>query len=1715
MAANKVKQHRAYRDVAIHRIIDIYTIANNAREDDSLLTSLKMRMLNLETIYQEFNTHHNNILQYLSVQEEVELDPEENICHDIDQKYFAIKSIHYELIEKYNTTDEPICNKPSNVKLPKLNVPMFNGNLKAWPTFIDLFKSLIHNNKSLTDTEKFQYLLSVLSGEALTLIKNIPLSNDNYLIAFDNILKRYQNTRLLATYYWEEIISAPKLSSESPRTLRNLLDVFSDNLAALKNLNFPVEHWDFILFNIMSKKLDSETLKRFELHHGSSDIPTYKNLYNFLYKQCVAFDSIALVKPQRFHSNTQYKNQNTSHKFNSPSTLVVNTQNNHCPVCKSEHTIYVCPMFSSKSPKERYNLVKQNRWCTNCLGFKHSSKKCDSNASCRKCKGKHHTLLHFENNLESSSIVAPTQDVSQTFSNHGPQPVASTSQINSLANVLPTSPHTAMVLLSTAHVEVLDSLGNYQTVRILLDSASQANFITQNCVNKLGLSRYKTSLSIHGLGQMSSVASRGVTCTLRPKGHLEPIFTLDAVVLPRICPNMPTTNIPVNQWSHIANLNLADPHFNISGPIDMLLGADIFPLVLKQGHLTGHGNEPTALNTIFGWILMGKITYESPPLINSFLTSLEASLDFTLKRFWELEEIPQKITISPEDKICEEIFKNTYTRDNSGRFTVSLPFQGPEPVFSDTRSQALRRFYSLERRLLQNSSLYLEYSNFMKEYLLNGHMEAVGNSTIPNKNYYIPHHCVFNPNSSTTKLRVVFDASAKSQQGPSLNDTLLVGEKLQNDIITILLNFRLHPFVFTADIKQMYRQISITENHRDYQRIIWRFSPSEPVQDFRLTTVTYGVSSAPFLAIRSLIELANVEKVHFPHASQVLTTDVYVDDVVTGGKTLSETKALQRQLIALLNKGGFQLRKWASNDPALLEGFPDSDCQQTSLAFNSNSDTIIKILGLQWQPSLDSFSYEVSPIDRPCTKRTILSELARIFDPLGFLAPLSFFAKHLIQHLWSLGLEWDQTPPPNIVDRWTQYKKELPNISLISIPRQLVSTKYLSCEMHGFSDSSESGFSAVVYFRFVIPDQNIQLRLICAKSKVAPLKRISLPRLELCGAVLLSNLMDFVLKTYSTKFLFNQIFAWTDSMVVLSWVKSSPHRWKTFVSNRVSHIQDKVSPNFWHHVRSHDNPADCASRGLMPSELVNHSLWWAGPPWLRSPQSNWPNTQLITPSDSLEEEKKLTLTSFVSLDYIDILLDKFSSLSKIKRIIAYSLRFIYNTKNVKKNRKSQPFTQHELHNALLVLVKRVQHIVFREEISNLEHRTPIAKSLRKLNPFIGEDGLLRVGGRLTLSGLSYDRKHPAILPRQHRLTELVIESTHRENLHPGLQTLHFLLAQHFWILSPRRAIRHTLSKCYKCFKVKPTPLEPPMGNLPSARISQIKPFQCVGVDYSGAYNITLGKNRGIKSQKAYICLFVCFATKAIHLELASDLSTEAFLAALRRFIARRGRCVRIFSDCGTNFVGANKILSQCMEHATALEKIDWSFNPPSAPHFGGLWESGIKSVKSHLIRIIGEQILTYEEFYTVLVQVEAILNSRPLCQLSSDPNDLSVLTPGHFLSLEPLTAIPDPDLTHLNLNHLKRWQLLQRFHQDFWKRWHNEYLHTLQQRNKWNNPEKIIEPGTLVLIKNDLLPPLQWRIGRIEKIHPGSDGISRVATLKTTQGSLQRPLIKLCPLPSQ
>ncbi|XP_030763202.1 uncharacterized protein LOC115887829 [Sitophilus oryzae] len=295
------------------------------------------------------------------------------------------------------------------------------------------------------------------------------------------------------------------------------------------------------------------------------------------------------------------------------------------------------------------------------------------------------------------------------------------------------------------------------------------------------------------------------------------------------------------------------------------------------------------------------------------------------------------------------------------------------------------------------------------------------------------------------------------------------------------------------------------------------------------------------------------------------------------------------------------------------------------------------------------------------------------------------------------------------------------------------------------------------------------------------------------------------------------------------------------------------------------------------------------------------------------------------------------------------------------------------------------------------------------------------------------------------------------------------------------------------------PQPPIMGDIPAVRLSQVKPFSEVGCDYGGPFSLLRYRARGAKSCKAYICLFVCMATKALHLELVSDLSSETFLGALRRFISRRGRCNHIYSDCGTNFVGASRELINMLKSAAEQEQISWHFNPPSAPHFDGLWEAGIKSVKTHIKRVIGDQLLTYEKFYTLLVQIEAVLNSRPLCPQSSDPNDLSVLTPGHFLTLEPLNAPPEDDLSGIKLNHLSRWQLISRLHQSFWSRWSKEYLQTLLQRAKWHDSTIPIEINSVVLIKDDNLIPLKWSIGRVLEIHPDHDRVTRVVTFENSK----------------
>lgn len=1736
--SQKILRATALRQAALNHLVVMERYAAQAIVDATAQTKFKVNFKKLSQVTKNFEKHHNTLLMLIA-SDQAKLAQENAVSQSFMERCTEVEAHYHDLFEldlPDTTLNQTVAPPSESSALPKMNLPIFKGDVQDFPSFIEFFNAIVHNRQGLSDIEKFKYLLSSVSGPALSLIKNIKLLGVNYQTAYDSLVSRYDNKRLRSVSHWKSIENTLHLSNDNVVGLRNLLDTFEDNLASLRNMGYDTNDWDFIMANMLLDRLDPSTRKSFEQKHASNNMPTYATIKNFVSQQCTALESLVLTPSSKSKSpnflktprnaNQSNLRQSTSTFFANNSSLVPSQKQITCFMCKGAHIIFKCSNFLAKTPHERIGFIKSHRACINCLASAHTVSQCNSEKRCRTCGQNHHSLLHltFNNNPQNLRENINQNLPHSTHSNdpNNTQNEQSTSLSTDNKNVIvgmALNDHD--ILLATVLLHIRDNFGNWREARAILDSGAQSSFISKKFANSLGISKFNIALNVHGLEKMCTSARSGTYCTIAPLENKNTILNFEAIVIDKICDAMPSTSFNKNSLPVLQNLKLADPFWNIQSGVQLLLGADLYGSLIQDGRIYTGPDSPTCINTIFGWSLIGKMSPTDNNIIekkiSTFFTTFANNddLDITLKQFWEIEEVPHVISRSSEDIFCEKYFLETTKTNAEGRYIVALPFKITSPDFGDTRAQALRRFYSLEKRLLGDKIMHTTYASVIREYLDMGHAQIVPQPNISElpSYFYIAHHAV-RKESTSTPLRVVFDASSHAANKPSLNEALHPGPKLQRDLIDILLNFRLNRYVFTCDIRQMYRMILIDENHRKYQRILWRFSPDEPILDLQINVVTFGVNCSPYLAIRTLLKLAD-DHTDLPLASEIIKKSFYVDDGVVSSQFIEELVCKRNELIKLLGRAGFELRKWASNAPEVLAGLPESHVQMQDFSLDMEEDSPLKILGLRWSPKADTFFYSFNCSDRICTKRTLLSELARIYDPLGFLAPLTFFSKLLIQHLWTLGLGWDDAPPPEISLKWANFKRELSVLSDLRIPRIINNFNATFCELCGFCDASERGTCAVVYLRVRYESSEIKTFFVCAKSKIAPLRRLSIPKLELESAVLLAKLINFVKNCYAEKIAFTNIFAFTDSTVALSWIRSSPHCWKTYVSNRVTFIQEKIAPTNWYHVPSAKNAADPGSRGLFPNELLKCNLWWEGPDFLCTPQENWEflDTKFINPPESFAEKRKNIFAAFKDTNVIDLLFAKFSSLGKIKRILSYVLRFLHNLKN-SANKITSSFTFVELQNALQYLVKYTQSIYFATEITLLLEKKPLPKPFRKLNPFLDKNNILRVGGRLCYSQLDYDKKFPILLPSQCPLSVLLIREIHLKYLHSGVQTTLFLLLQNFWVLSAKRVIRKIISQCTTCWRISPTNFQPPMGNLPKFRVSQAKAFENVGVDLTGNFTITMSRIRGSKTLKAYVCLFICCATKAIHLELISDLSTEAFLAAFRRFMARRGRVKNVYSDNGTNFVGAAKYIKQIYLDTASRESLLWHFNPASAPHMGGLWESNIKNVKYHLSRVIGAQILTFEELSTVLTQVEAILNSRPLCPISMDINDLNALTPGHFISLEVLTALPDPDVSNIKLNRISRWQLLQKLHTDFWRRWHQEYLHTLQQRTKWNHADSPVAIGTMVLIKDEQLPPLNWSLGRIVELHPGSDHIARVATVKTTRGLMKRPLVKLCPLPN-
>ena len=997
-----------------------------AKVSNSDIGQVHCRLEKIETLWDAFDQVQTEI-ENLTVDNQDRFDREVEARDAFTDEYFACVAKARELIANASkTSTTQVSNISTNsteslVKLPALSIPEFNGNYNEYLQFRDTFDSLIHDNNSLSNIQKFYYLKSALKGEAADVLNNLTITDGNYDIALNLLHSRYDNKRVIINSHIKALMEIKQLNKESAPALRELYDNFVKNVRSLENLQQPIQSWSMMLIYIVTSKLDNATKRAWESSIQATQLPTLQQFTDFMNTRCQFLESIQTVeKTQAALTNNKTTRVHVSSTTDNSPT---------CHYCKGQHYIYACIKFKELSPEKRLEAAKAAQLCTNCLRNNHTTSNCKS-ISCQKCKKRHNTLLHSDRSDKKEENSSPA-----TVNTH-----------------CSNSNYQSTVLLSTAEIYIANDNKDWVKCRALLDSGSQSNFITEKLYQKLNIRSDKIDIPVIGINGTKTSISKIINTNI---GSVHNKFTarLSFLVIPHITDKIPTTIIVSKELGIPNKIKLADPHFNVPENVDVLIGASIFFDLLCVGQIKLGRNKPIMQKSKLGWILSGSLT----DYANSFkpqVTTLCSfrEIDEQLKRFWELEGVSNTRQLTREESFCESHVQKTTERESDGRFVVSLPLRQNYTNLGDTKYTAVKQFTNIENKLQRNPNMKTQYNDFMQEYLELGHMTRVDESeddNNPNVKYYMPHHDV-HKDSLTTSLRVVFNASQKSTSNLSLNDVLCVGPAIQYDLFNILINFRQHKIAFTADISKMYRQVRIREEQRDLQRIIWRNDVTEPLGIYKLNTVTYGTSSASFLATRALQEAVANFRESMPTAANVIISDFYVDDLLTGSDNIFNAKLLKSEITDILQSSGFELRKWISNFPEILEKERNENIEHYCLPEASTSKT----LGIAWNSKTDNFEYTIdtSCIPEKTTKRTILSYTANLFDPLGLLAPITIIAKIIIQQLWKDGVEWDETVSEETHTRWKQFTTKLQTQPKISIPRLTVLCPRTSTELHGYCD---------------------------------------------------------------------------------------------------------------------------------------------------------------------------------------------------------------------------------------------------------------------------------------------------------------------------------------------------------------------------------------------------------------------------------------------------------------------------------------------------------------------------------------------------------------------------------------------------------------------------------------------------------------------------------------
>jgi Pao retrotransposon peptidase/Family of unknown function (DUF5641)/Protein of unknown function (DUF1759) len=1569
---------------------------------------------------------------------------------------------------------------------------VFRGDHLKFEEWLYSFDAYVEG-KDFSDAEKMRYLKKYVGGEVENLIGAYCSSRkaNAYKKAREELNKRYGDPLKLADNYREKLELWPKIAMGDRAELRRFSDFLTQCLNAMETLPSLRVLNDYKEARKLKEKLPSWMSTRWgrEIHRikkKKQEEPRFEDFVNFMRDEVdILYDPLNEndVKPMKVERKPFEKKSNESRARAFEVKKYVGIVR-RCQYCgKNGHEVKFCYEFAKLAIEDRWNFVCNRKLCFCCLEGGHRSAHCQENP-CPKCKQRHASCLHQEDKARQGDKKEENPERA----------------VKQVASKVSNKVHTSGLLCMILPVYVRISEGSpEELVYAMLDTQSDASFLTTTLAKKLKSKGIRENLTLTTLTETTNVNTVKHAISVRGKDASE---WLDLCAYEQ--KNIPCNKFQIPCRDHVANfehlnqLNSEIPPL-LDIPVALLIGIDCSAAFIPVDTIVGKSkDQPFAIKTALGWTLCGGKGSTCSGKRNNriqtadVLSSLEP--DFHYKEDDNL--------MSQDDLKFLGIMNNSIHKDESGYFVMPLPFK-KRPNLPCNREEVIKRLNSLKKRFAGDNEYREDYGRYMAKMIEENEAEPVDKDEGKvGQVWYLPHFGTCH-RRKPDKLRVVFDCSAR-YFGQSLSDHLLSGPDMLNKLAGILCRFRQDHIAIVCDIEGMFNRFKVAQADRDFLRFLW-FDKEGKIRDYRMTRHLFGATSSPACATFALRKLAKDFSAKYPRASEFVDKNFYVDDGLISVDGVDSAKELIREVREICASGNLRLHKFMSNDPRTLESLPASELSQVMDNFELASGYA---LGIRWHTSSDQFTFSECDFKSPCTRRGILSTVASIFDPLGWIAPFTLLGKGILQDACKAAQDWDEPIDSDLKRRWLLWVKEAENIHSIRVDRCLKPKSVaVRTELHHFCDGAETGYGACSYVRAILDTGEIKCDLILSKARVAPIKVTTIPRLELQAAVLASELHKFI--TVEMNLTVDDIYFWTDSKIVLGYINNEVRRYKIFVANRVQRIRNNSPFEKWHYIPSSDNPADIASRGCPLSELSED--WFRGPRFLRN---DIPTSYLSKECFNLDENdcelRNIRCQAILKHSTISSRFDKFSSWNTLVKAVAHLKSMVRRRSWIRGD-----LTVEEIDNAEKFIIQVIQTDIFPAELEDLQKGKNVrdSSSIAKLSPFL-QNGILRLGGRAKFSRmLTVEEQHPIILPRFSHVTTIIARHFHEKSYHQGRAfTLGLIRQAGYWIMGGSSVVSSILRNCVVCKKIRGQRCKQVMGELPAERVEPSPPFTHVGLDCFGPYVV---KDRRSEI-KRWGLLATCLYSRAIHLEVLDDMSTDSFLGALRRIISIRGPIKSIRCDNGSNFVGASNELSKelSMQKVSAILKENsckFYFNPPTASHMGGLFERQIRTVKSVLRGLLTkyEGLIDTSTLRTVLYEVMAVVNSRPLSvEDMSDPSG-TIITPNHLLTGKTLCGgilqtQPMVEFDPEEIYGRHRWRKAQAIAEEFWRVWKSQYLKNIIIRQKWANPDRDLCVGDVVIVDDGETNRGSWKVGIVDEVFPSKDNKIRAAKVRLGNRRLDR-----------